>query len=246
MFHVAVTFSTSRKQYRKRRYSMTVILFRTVFIYLVLSIVLRCMGKRQVGELELSDLVVTLLLSEVAALPISDHNMPLINGLFPVLLILALEILSTYLKNKLPVLKKMMEGKPSILICRGMLDQKELEKMRLSVEELLGECRLQGYSDLRDIYYAILEQDGQLSIIPRSSKQPLCAGDVQIKLPERGIAHPVILDGRINDNHLAMIGKDRTWLEKTCKQRGVPWTDVFLMTVDDTGEITLIPREKKK
>ena len=139
MFHVAVTFSTSRKQYRKRRYSMTVILFRTVFIYLVLSIVLRCMGKRQVGELELSDLVVTLLLSEVAAMPISDHNMPLINGLFPVLLILALEILSTYLKNKLPVLKKMMEGKPSILICRGMLDQKELEKMRLSVEELLGE-----------------------------------------------------------------------------------------------------------
>jgi uncharacterized membrane protein YcaP (DUF421 family) len=225
---------------------MTVILFRTVFIYLILSVVLRCMGKRQVGELELSDLVVTLLLSEVAALPISDHNMPLINGLFPVLLILALEIISTYLKNKIPLLKKMMEGKPSILINRGKLNQRELESMRLSVEELLGECRLQGYSDLRDIYYAILEQDGQLSIIPRSSKQPLCADDIQITVPERGMAHPIILDGRINKNHLAMIGKDEAWLEKACKQRGLAWTDVFLMTVNDTGEIVLIPREKKK
>lgn len=225
---------------------MTVILFRTILIYLILSVVLRCMGKRQVGELELADLVVTLLLSEVAALPISDHNMPLINGLFPVLLILSLEIISTYLKNKIPLLKKMMEGKPSILICRGKLNQKELETMRLSIEELLGECRLQGYSDLRDIYYAILEQDGQLSIVPRASKQPLCADDVQITVPERGMAHPIILDGRINENHLAMIGKDKAWLEKTCKQRGLAWTDVFLMTVDDTDRITLIPREKKK
>lgn len=225
---------------------MTSILFRTVLIYLILSIVLRCMGKRQLGELELSDLVVTLLLSEVAALPIADHNMPLSNGLFPVLLILSLEIICTFLKNKIPLLKKMMEGKPSILICRGQLDQKELAKMRLSIEELLGECRLQGYSDLRDIYYAILEQDGQLSIIPRAAKQPLCAEDVDIKIPEHGLAHPIILDGRINDNHLRMIGKDRAWLEKECRRRGTPRKDVFFMTIDDEGEIMLIPREKEK
>ncbi|MBQ8350834.1 MAG: DUF421 domain-containing protein [Clostridia bacterium] len=225
---------------------MTVILFRTIFIYFILSVVLRCMGKRQVGELELSDLVVTLLLSEVAALPIADHNMPLLNGLFPVLLILSLEIISTFLKNKIPLLKKMMEGKPSILICRGRLDQHELGKMRLSIEELLGECRLQGYSDLRDIYYAILEQDGQLSIIPCASKQPLCADDIGQKVPERGMAHPLIMDGRINENHLSMIGKNRAWLEKTCKQRGFSTKDVFFMTMDDTGKIELIPREKKK
>ena len=118
--------------------------------------------------------------------------------------------------------------------------------MRLSIEELLGECRLQGYTDLRDIYYAILEQDGQLSIVPRASKQPLCAEDVQLTIRERGMAHPIILDGRINKNHLAMIGKNIAWLEKVCKQRGVARTDVFLLTVDDADKITLIPREKKK
>ena len=225
---------------------MTVILFRTILIYLILSIVLRCMGKRQVGELELSDLVVTLLLSEVAALPIADHNMPLANGLFPVLLILSLEIISTFLKNKIPLLKKLMEGKPRILICRGRLDQNELGRMRLSIEEFLGECRLQGYDDLSDIYYAILEQDGKLSIIPRAEKQPLRAEDVQIKQTEHGLAHPIILDGRINTNHLRMIGKNERWLEKECASRGLRPQDVFLMTADDVGEITIYPKEKKK
>lgn len=224
---------------------MTIILFRTVIIYLALAVVLRCMGKRQVGELELSDLVVTLLLSEVAALPITDHNMPLANGLFPVLLILSFEIISTFLKNKIPLLKMLMEGKPSILICRGKLDQKELKKMRLSLEELLSECRLQGYSDLRDIYYGILEQDGQLSILPRAAKQPLCADDIGGPVTEHGMAHPVILDRTIHDNHLAMLGKDRAWLEKECKKRGLRLKDIFFMSVDDAGEIYCIPREKK-
>ncbi len=225
---------------------MTVILFRTILIYLILSIVLRCMGKRQVGELELSDLVVTLLLSEVAALPIADHNMPLANGLFPVLLILSLEIISTFLKNKIPLLKKLMEGKPSMLICRGCLDQSELGRMRLSIEEFLGECRLQGYSDLSDIYYAILEQDGKLSIIPRADKLPLCADNMKIKVSERGLAHPIILDGRINTNHLRMIGKSEGWLKKEIASRGLRQQDVFLMTADDAGKITIYPKEKKK
>ena len=124
----------------------------------------------------------------------------------------------------------------------GISHEKSMER----IEELLGECRLQGYTDLRDIYYAILEQDGQLSIVPRASKQPLCAEDVQLTICERGMAHPIILDGRINKNHLAMIGKNIAWLEKVCKQRGVARTDVFLLTVDDADKITLIPREKKK
>ena len=116
--------------------------------------------------------------------------------------------------------------------------------MRLSIEEFLGECRLQGYSDLQDINYAILEQDGQLSIIPKSNNQPLCADALNIKGPERGMAHPIILDGRINDNHLKMIGKDRNWLQRECKRRGVAHEDVFFMTVDDVGEILFIKKEK--
>ncbi len=225
---------------------MITILLRTLIIYIIISVVLRCMGKRQVGELELSDLVATLLLSELAALPIADHNMPLFNALLPILAVLALEIIITYLKTKWNPLKKLLEGKPSILINRGKIDQQELEKMRISIEELLSECRLQGYGDLSDINYAILEQEGQLSIIPCASKQALCPEDIRITTKDRGLAHPVIMDGEIHDAHLSMIGRDRIWLKKECGKRGCETKDVFLMTVDDAGDISFTRKEKKK
>lgn len=225
---------------------MITILFRTVIIYILISVLLRCMGKRQVGELELSDLVATLLLSEVASLPIADPNVPLLNALIPLLLVLSFEIILTYLKTKCSPLKKLLEGKPSILIARGHLDQAELERMRISIEELIGECRLQGYADLSDIDYAILEQDGQLSILPRATKQPLCAEDVGVTVKDKGLSHPVILDGRVQDNHLAMLGLDRRFLEKECARRGRPINEVLLMTVDDGGGITFIGKEKSK
>lgn len=225
---------------------MITIFLRTLIIYIIISAVLRCMGKRQVGELELSDLVATLLLSEVAALPIADHNMPLLAALLPILAVLALEIIITYLKTKWNPLKKLLEGKPSILIRRGKLDQGELEKMRISIEELVSECRLQGYSDLSDIDYAILEQEGQLSILPRADKQPLCAEDIHIKPNDRGLAHPIVMDGEIHDAHLAMVGRDRAWLAKECARRGCNIKDVFLMTVDDAGGISFTQKEKKK
>ncbi|MBQ8174842.1 MAG: DUF421 domain-containing protein [Clostridia bacterium] len=224
---------------------MITILFRTVIIYILISILLRCMGKRQVGELELSDLVATLLISEVASLPIADSNVPLLNALIPLLLVLSFEIILTYLKTKFSPLKKLLEGKPSILIARGRLDQTELERMRISIEEFIGECRLQGYADLSDIDYAILEQDGQLSILPRAERQPLCAEDVRITVKDKGLSHPVILDGRVQDNHLSMLGLDRRWLEKECAKRGRQIKEVFLMTVDDGGGISMIGKEKK-
>ena len=225
---------------------MITIVFRTAIVYILISVLLRCMGKRQVGELELSDLVATLLLSEVASLPIADTNVPLLYAIVPLLLVLSFEIILTYLKTKSSSLKKILEGKPSFLICRGKLDQGELERMRISIEEFIGECRLQGYTDLSDIDYAILEQDGQLSIFPRAKRQPLCPEDIGVKTKDKGLSHPVILDGRVQDNHLSMLGLDRRWLEKECTRRGREIKDVFLMTVDDSGGILFYGKDKKK
>lgn len=225
---------------------MVNLLVRTLIIYLVVSIVLRCMGKRQVGELELSDLVATLLLSEVAALPIADHDMPISHAIFPTLLILSIEIILTFLKTKSRLLKKLVDGKPSMLIYRGVPNPEELEKMRISIEELLSECRLQGYSDINDIAYGILEQDGKLSIIPKTSKQPLCAEDIGLSLPEKGMAHPVITDGAIQKNHLAMLGLSEKWLKDTCRAHGCAISEVFLMTVSDNGAMQIYPKEKKR
>ena len=225
---------------------MATIIIRTLIIYAAISAVLRLMGKRQIGELELSDLVATLLLSELASLPISDHNIPLLNSLIPILIILSLEILITYCKTKCSPLKRLLESRPSVLIRRGVLDQAELGKMRISLEELISECRLQGYAHLDDVYYAILEQDGKLSVIPRASKSPLCADDLQLKADERGLAYTVIVDGVINDTHLAVLGLDRAWITRECGRRGAKTKDVFLMTVNDAHEINFIRKEKSK
>ena len=225
---------------------MATIFLRTLIIYVSVTLVLRCMGKRQVGELEMSDLVATLLLSEVATLPIADTDLPLAHSLCAVLTILLLEIILTFLKNKCHFLKRILEDAPTYLIRDGRPLEGELTRMRMSIEELIGECRVQGYGDLSEIAYAILEQDGQLSILPRAGKAPLCPDDISLPVSERGLSHPVITDGQIHERHLRMLGLDRAFLQKECARRGVAVRDVFLMTINDKKEIKLISKEKKK
>lgn len=225
---------------------MTTIFLRTLIIYASITLVLRCMGKRQVGELEMSDLVATLLLSEVATLPIADSDLPIAHSLCAVLTILLLEIILTFLKNKCHFLKRILEDTPTFLIRDGKPLEDGLTRMRMSIEELIGECRVQGYGDFSDIAYAILEQDGQLSILPRAGKAPLCPDDISLPVCDKGLCHPVITDGRIHDGALQMLGFDRAFLEKECRRRGVAIRDVFLMTINDQKEINLISKEKKK
>lgn len=222
---------------------MTVIFFRTIIIYILLSVVLRLLGKRQVGELEVSELVSTLILSELAALPIDDPDIPLLYALIPISLILSLEIAVTFLKNKFQFFKRIFETRPSFLIERGCIRQDELQKLRISVDELLGELRLQGYGDPADIYYAILEQNGQLSVIPRKEKTaPLCE-DLSLKLKEDGMAHPLIIDGVIYKDSLCRVNKSKTWLINACKKKGYEIKDVFLCTMNDAGEMHIYKRK---
>ena len=222
---------------------MSTIFFRTVIIYILLSVVLRLLGKRQVGELEVSELVSTLILSELAALPIDDPDIPLLYALIPISLILSLEIIVTFLKNKLPIFKSIFETRPSFLIERGVIRQDEMQKLRISVDELLGELRLQGYGDPADIYYAILEQNGQLSVIPRAEKSAPLREDLPIKITEEGMAHPLIIDGVIYEDSLNRVNKSKSWLVNTCKKKGYELKDVFLCTMNDAGDICIYKRK---
>lgn len=222
---------------------MTVIFFRTIIIYILLSVVLRLLGKRQVGELEVSELVSTLILSELAALPIDDPDIPLLYAIIPISLILSLEIAVTFLKNKFQIFKRIFETRPSFLIERGNIRQDELQKLRISVDELLGELRLQGYGDPADIYYAILEQNGQLSVIPRKEKSaPLCE-DLALKTTEEGMAHPLVIDGVIYKDSLSRVNKSKNWLISACKKKGYEIKDVFLCTMNDAGDIHIYKRK---
>lgn len=223
---------------------MITLLFRTLLVYIFLIIIMRLMGKRQIGELEVTDLVATLLLSEIASLPITDPNIPVLHAIVPMIVLLSLEVFSSYILIRTPKLKKLLSATPTILIKEGVLDQAALVSVRLSIEELMSEIRQQGFSNLAYVWYAILEKDGKLTILPRSRYAPPTQELMNLTSPEESLMHLVYNGNVFNDAGLRLIGKDRVWLEKQMERRGVSLTDQFCVTANAKGEIYWIPKKK--
>ena len=223
---------------------MITLIFRTLLVYIFLIIIMRLMGKRQIGELEVTDLVATLLISEIASLPITDPNIPVLHAIVPMIVLLSLEVFSSYILLRAPKLKKFLSASPTILIKDGVLDQAALEASRLSIEELMSEIRQQGLCNLAYVWYAILEKDGQLTILPRARYSPPTQETLNLTSPEESLMHVVFGGGTWNDMGLSLIGKDRAWLEKQMARRGVRIADQFCITANSRGEIYWIPKHK--
>ena len=223
---------------------MITLLFRTLLVYIFLIVIMRLMGKRQIGELEVTDLVATLLLSEIASLPITDPNIPVLHAIVPMIVLLSLEVFSSYILIRTPKLKKLLSATPTILIKEGVLDQAALVSVRLSIEELMSEIRQQGFSNLAYVWYAILEKDGKLTILPRSRYAPPTQELMNLTSPEESLMHLVYNGNVFNDAGLELIGKNRVWLEKQMERRGVSLADQFCVTANAKGEIYWIPKKK--
>ena len=224
---------------------MASIFFRIVLIYFFLSLTLKLMGKRQLGELEVGELVSTLLISEVAAIPIDDPDLPLLNALIPILFILSAEILLSSVKNRSEKLKRLIEGQPVYIIYKGKIRQKVLEDNRISVNELLSELRVLGIADISEVAYAILEQSGKLSVTLRADCQPITKeGLTQTSDP--GIAHLIVADREVNEENLKALGYNRAWLDGVFSRYGVKLSEVFLLTVDDLGNTSLTRKDPMK
>lgn len=208
---------------------MASIFIRTIIIYLLLSLSMKLMGKRQIGELDVGDLVSTLLISELAAIPIDDSNIPLLNAILPILFIVSLEIIISALKNKYSLFKKYSEGVPSFIIFRGKLYQKTLRENRISINEMLSEARVQGIFDIKDIDYCILESNGKVSI---SKKQNACGK----------VAHPLIIDGEINKSELELMKTTEKEILTRIGKRDIK--SIFLLTVDDDCGYNIIIKEE--
>ena len=221
------------------------ILFRTLIIYIVLILVMRLMGKRQVGELQLSELVTTFLLSDIAAAPITNSNIPLLFAIIPILILLSLEVILSFAVTKSNFLKKVFDGVPTVLISKGELIQSELARSRISLDELISQLRLKNVSDINEVLYAILEPNGQLSVIPKSDYAPVVRKDLNIPVDKTGISHSLIIDTKISTNNLNMLNLDEEWLIKKLKKLKLDISDVFLFSVDDTGKETVIRKTKK-
>ncbi|MBO5652702.1 MAG: DUF421 domain-containing protein [Clostridia bacterium] len=224
---------------------MITLFVRTLVVYILLMITLRLMGKRQIGELEISELVSTLLLSELAAIPISDSSLPMAYSIIPVFLIAITEFIISDIKNRSPSLKQIFDGRPSVLIRKGKLIENEFRRSRISIEEFLAACRLQGVGDPGELYYAVLEQNGQLSLLPKKENTPVTASLLSVPTKESGMAHAVIADGALNEAELAECGKDKKWLEVILAAYGHKQEDIFLLLVDDAGGLRVTPKQKK-
>ena len=221
---------------------MATILYRIIVIYILLSLSIRIMGKRQVGELEVSDLISTLLLSEIAALPVADPEIPLLYAVIPLVFILSLELLITCLKNRFRFLKRVFEPKTAALIKDGVIDQAALKKLRISIDELMGELRLQGVDDPADVLLGTVEQNGRLSVLLVPKQQPLtksALGD-----DEGGYRNPVILDGVIDKRALSSFGIDEKRVKTILKRNGLTEKEVFLLALAKDGRYTLARKER--
>lgn len=209
---------------------MISILIRTIIIYLILNVMLKMMGKRQIGELEVNELVSTLLISEIASIPISDPYTPLLPSIAPILFIAALEVIISVIKNKYEPIKRVIEGSPVYIIYKGRLIQKALYENRISINELLCEMRTQGIGDISDIKYGILEQNGKISLLKDEKSA--------------SIAKALIIDAHPNEDAIKAEGLTKEWLESRLKERKLGIKDVFLMTINDEGKINVIEKEK--
>lgn len=225
---------------------MAIVICRTLIIYFALLITMRILGKRQLGELELSEFVLGALIADLASHPLQDMGIPLINGLVPIITLFCCEVLIAGLTMKSIRLRTVFFGKPSVLIARGQIVQREMRRNRFTLDELMQELRSQGRSDIRKIEYAILETDGKLNVIPYPSEAPVTAAQLGLPAPDMGLSTIVISDGRILDANLRHLGLDQNWLADRLRENGAEdAAQVFIMTVNGAGQIYFARKEQK-
>ena len=225
---------------------MLVIFIRTVILFILLNIALRIMGKRHMGELDISEFVTTLMISEIATVPLENPSTPLLISLIPIVTLMTLEICSSVMILKLPGLRTILNPKPNFLIYKGELNQSELKRLRLSVSELMSVLRQNNVSDISDVNYAIMEPNAKITVIAKKQASPPTVKDMSLNVDDSGIPHVLIDDGRVNEFNLKRLGKERAWLEKELKRNGLTEGDVFLMTVDDIGSVYIIRKDAKR
>lgn len=224
-----------------------IVLIRTIVLYLLIIIGLRLLGKRQLGELEPAELTLALIIADLASVPMQDNGIPLANGLIPIAVLLCLAMVLSVLQARSIRFRTLLCGRPSVVISDGVVIERELRRNRLTVDELLEELRIQGYAELQNIQYAVLETNGQLSVLLRASQAPVTAAQMKITPPETCLPVIVISDGRLLEQNLRSQGRDEKWLYRQLASHGLTSPrQVFLMTMDQRGETYCVPKEGKK
>lgn len=220
---------------------------RTIILYFIIMLGLRLLGKRQIGELEPSELVLTLIISDLAAVPMQDFGIPLVNGVFPIVTLLCVSMLLSFFSLKSIRFRGLICGYPTVIIRDGKVLQRNMARNRFTVDELLEQLRSQGYSDLTAVKYAVLETSGQVSVLPYTKDSPVTPQVMNMTVQD-DVTLPVLVinDGHIMSENLSASGYDAVWLDKQLKERRLTSPrQVFLMTVDEAGAVTCVAKEAK-
>ena len=225
---------------------MIISYIRTIFLYAVLIAVIRLMGKRQIGQMEPSEFVVTMLVANLASIPMQDSAIPLFSGLVPILTVLGVELCLSTLSLGSIRLRKLLCGKPVILIENGNILQENLRKTRVTLDELTGHLREKDVLDLQSVQFAILETNGNLSVFPYPKERPATAQEAGVSTREQFLPLTIVSDGKLLEENLQKAGKDSRWVKKILAQNNADLEDTWLLTVDGGDHILFYRREKGK
>ena len=224
---------------------MITIIIRTLILYCFVILGIRLMGKRQIGDMQPNELVVTLLISEIAAIPLQDTNQPVIDGIVAIFLLIILEIVMSVISMKSIAIRKFINGKSVVIIKNGEIDQNAMKKVRLTVLDLIELLRGQDVFDISDVAFAVLEVNGDLSVLLKTNKQNVTVEDIKVKKDKEGLHLPVISDGKLIKESLEALQISEDKINKKLKTKNLQVKDIFLMTLDRYDNINIIKKRNK-
>lgn len=230
---------------------MFIVFFRAVILYFIIIFSVRLMGKRQIGELQPSELVVTILMSNIATLPVEDISIPMIMGVVPIFTLVCLDVIVSHLSMKYRPLRKAISGSPKIVISDGRIDQQAMRDLRFSADDLMESLRSVQIFDINEVQFAVVETTGKMSVLQKKRSQPLNSGDFANGLEPQnkeldGSDPPVLVinDGKISPAAIKFLGFDKEWLGKILSKEKLSAQDIFIMSADSSGSYTIIKSDK--
>ncbi|MDE5740957.1 MAG: DUF421 domain-containing protein [Oscillospiraceae bacterium] len=221
---------------------MSVVFIRAVILYVLLIFTVRLMGKRQIGELQPSELAITILISNIATLPVEDTGIPLLTGIIPIVTLAGLDVIMSWLGIKSRTVRRFTCGKPVIIISGGQLDQKKMQSIRFTVDDLAASLRSQGIFDISEVQLAVVETTGTLSVYQKYSARNVTNGDMEIKGKNENPPEVVVADGELVPEAMGRLGVTPKWIDAALKKENAAIKDVFLMTAYPGGKCSIIKK----
>lgn len=225
---------------------MLLIFLRTIFLYIIVLVVMRFMGKREIGQLQPFELAISIMIADLATLPMADTGIPITNGIIPILGLLVMHLLISMVNMKSLRAREIICGKPSILIYRGRINEKKLKKERFTINELEERLRGENIFNIGDVEYAILETSGQISVIPKPNKRNTTPEDFNIMPDYEGICYDLVVGGKVMRDNLKILNKDYNWLVEQLQPYNILPEEALVVTIDGKGNFFCQAKDKKE